>query len=403
MPPTPPASNLTRRRLLASALLTLPLSGSVRAASDLDRRIRARMQRFLDQGDVPGVVTLAGTRSEVTSLVALGHRNLQGGAMKSDTLFRIASMTKPITALAVMQLAEQGKLSVDDPVEKHLPEFKGQMLVRAHEGGQVVLVPPSRTIRLRDLLTHTSGLPGSPPAGLADLYSRRHLSLAEAVMAFSQRPLDFEPGTRWSYCNTGIDTLGRVVEVVSGQGFEAYLDQHVFRPLGMRDTYFYPTRQSASREAQILNKVDGKLAAVPAPLVGSGVGARYPIPAGGLLSTAPDLARLYRAMLGGGELDGVRILSQATVREMTSLQTGKLVTGFVPGMGFGFGWAHVREPQGVTAMLSPGTYGHGGAFGTQGWIDPVKDRFAILMIARTGLPNGDASDLRRDLQAEVWA
>ncbi|MBM3458703.1 MAG: beta-lactamase family protein [Armatimonadetes bacterium] len=392
---------VARRGFLAGAAL-LALDRSEAAESELDRRIRSRMQRFLAAGELPGVVTLVGSREEVLSLVALGNRDLEGRPMRANTPFRIASMTKPITSVAVMQLADAGRLSVEDPVEKHLPEFRGQMLIESRERDRIVLVRPPRPITLRDLLTHTSGLPGAPPPGMADLYQKRDRTLAEAVYAFSQRPLEFPPGSRWAYCNAGIDTLGRVVEVVSGAPFETYLDVHLFRPLGMKDTTFFPTRELAGREAAILNRRDGRLVPEEGAVVGSGAGARYPIPAGGLVSTAPDLARFYRAMLRGGALGEVRILSEASVRTMTALQTGNLTTGFVPGMGFGFGWAVVRAPEGVTAMLSPGTYGHGGAFGTQGWLDPLRGRFAILMIARTGLANGDASEMRRELQAEAW-
>lgn len=401
-----PASHfavLSRRALLGGVLALPALAGEAATDSDLDRRVRVRMQRFLDQGDVPGLVAVVGGRAGVQSQVVLGQRDLEGRRMRADSLFRIASMTKPITAIAVMQLAEGGRLAVQDAVEKHLPEFQGQMLVEARTRDRVVLVRPPRPITLKDLLTHTSGLPGGPPPGMADLYSRRNRTLAEAVAAFSQRPLDFVPGERWAYCNAGIDTLGRVVEVASGLSYEAYLEQHLFHPLGMKDTRFYPSRATAAREVPVLDRREGRLVAAASPVVGSGVGARYPIPAGGLLSTAPDLARLYRAMLGDGEADGVRILTPESVRAMTTLQTGALATGFVPGMGWGLGFAVVRQPQGVTAMLSRGSYGHGGAFGTQGWLDPTRDRFAILMIARAGLPNGDASDLRKDLQAEAWA
>jgi CubicO group peptidase (beta-lactamase class C family) len=318
--------------------------------------------------------------------------------MPKDALFRIASMTKPITAVGILILADEGKLSVDDRVEKHLPEFRGQMLVAERGADRLVLTKPKRPITLRDLLTHTSGLPGGMPAGLADLYVKRNHTLAEAVMAFSQRPLDFEPGSQWAYCNAGIDTLGRVIEVVSGQGYEDFLRKRVFAPLGMADTTFYPTAEQLKRAAVTYNKKDGKLVAAPNALLGPPSGARYPIPAGGLYSTGSDLAKLYRMMLGRGALGTVRVLSPESVAGMTKVQTGDLKAGFVPGMGFGLGWGVVRTPGGVTAMLSPGSYGHGGAFGTQAWIDPQKDLFVILLIQRTGLPNADASKMREELQ-----
>src|SRR5262249_47595854 len=145
--------------------------------------------------------------------------------MEPDSLFRIASMTKPITAIGIMMLVDDGKLSVDDPVEKHLPAFRDQMLVASQSGDTVTLKKPARPITIRDLLTHTSGMPGAPPPGLSDLYVRRNLTLSEAAMAYSQRPLNFEPGSKWAYCNVGIDTLGRIIEVASGKSYEAFLKE----------------------------------------------------------------------------------------------------------------------------------------------------------------------------------
>jgi CubicO group peptidase (beta-lactamase class C family) len=365
----------------------------------LASRVRERMQRFIDRGEIPGAVTLVGNADGVLSLEAIGRRDVEGDQpMRPDSLFRIASMTKPITAIAVMMLADEGKLKVDDPVEKHLPEFRGQMLVASRSGDEVTLKKPPRPITLRDLLTHTSGLPGAPPPGLSDLYRLRNHTLAEGVMAYSQRPLDFAPGTKWAYCNTGIDTLGRVVEVVSGSSYEAFLKDRLFGPLGMADTTFYPTPDQLARAARTYDRKDGALTPAPNTVIGPPRGAKYPVPAGGLYSTAPDLARLYQMMLNRGTLAGRRYLSESSVDEMTRVQTGDLKAGFTDGMGWGLGWGVVRTPSGVTAMLSPGTYGHGGAFGTQAWIDPHKGKFVVLLIQRAGLPNSDASDMRRDLQ-----
>jgi CubicO group peptidase (beta-lactamase class C family) len=218
------------------------------------------------------------------------------------------------------------------------------------------------------------------------------------IPTIAKRPLEFEPGSRWAYCNAGIDTLGRIIEVASGQPYERFLQQQIFTPLGMADTTFYPSPQERSRIASLYDSREGKLVPAGYQLLGPTENARYPIPAGGLYSTGGDLARLYQMMLCGGQLRGTRILTEKSVREMTRVQTGGLTTGFVPGMGFGLGWAVVRQPQGITEMLSPGTFGHGGAFGTQGWIDPKQDLFVILLIQRVGLPNGDGSEMRRELQ-----
>ncbi len=368
---------------------------------DVDKlaQIKSRMQTFVDQKVIAGAVTAVGSKVGLASVTAVGFQTLDPQQpMTPDSMFRIASMTKPITAIGIMILQEEGKLSVDDLVEKHLPTFRDQRLIASLDGNSLTLKKPARPITLRDLLTHTSGLPGGFPAGMADLYQRRQHTLAEAVLVSSQQPLDFEPGSKWAYCNAGIDTLGRVIEVCSGQSYEAFLKARVFEPLGMRDTCVFPTEAQATRIAGVYDSKNGELVTATNPVVGSPFGAKHPVPAGGLYSTAADLAKMYQAMLKVGRSGSTKILSRESVRSMTQIQTGDLACGFVPGMSFGFGWAVVKEPQGVTAMMSPGTFGHGGAFGTQGWIDPQQDVFVILLIQRVGLVNADGSDLRRELQ-----
>lgn len=385
------------------ASLAAPRAGAAEFDTPKLAVIREKLQTFVDQQHLAGAVAVVGTRDAIVRFDAVGQRQLEAPQpMTQDTLFRIASMTKPVTAIGIMLLVDEGRLAVDDQVQKYLPEFRGQMLVASRSSESVMLRQPARPITLRDLLTHTSGLSGFPE-GLADIYSKRNRTLAEGVLAVSQRPLDFEPGSKWSYCNSGIDTLGRIIEVVSGQAYEAFLKQRVFEPLGMQDTTFYPTAEQLKRLAETYDRKNGRLVPTGFGLIGLPPDAKYPIPAGGLCSTGADLAKLYQMMLNRGSAGGKRILSEASVAAMTRVQTGDLVCGFVPGMSFGFGWAVVAKPEGVTGMLSPGTYGHGGAFGTQGWIDPHRGVFYVLLIQRMGLPNGDASDMRREFQAAAAA
>jgi CubicO group peptidase (beta-lactamase class C family) len=383
---------------LPLALLALaPVRGDDRGS--VSATIRAVMQPFVDAGDISGAVTVVGRKDAIVSYEAIGLQNLETRTpMARDTLFRIASMTKPITAIGIMILADEGRLKAEDPVEKYLPEFRGQMLVAERKPDMITLKKPARPITLRDLLTHTSGLQTDFRPGLTDLYIKRNHTLAEGVMAFSQRPLDFEPGSKWAYCNPGIDTLGRIIEVVSHQFYEDFLRTRIFQPLGMTATTFYPTDGQLERAAVTYGKQNGKLVPTPNTIIGSPVGARYAVPAGGLYSTGSDLAKLYQMMLNRGTLGSTRILSPEGVATMTKVQTGDLECGFVPGMSFGYGWAVVREPKDVTYMLSPGSYGHGGAFGTQAWLDPTRDLFVVLLIQRTGLPNSDASSMRKALQ-----
>lgn len=386
-------------RLSLLLVLLVPAAAPAQQAADPAKlaAIKPAMQAFIDSNDLAGAVTVVGRTGGVLHHEAVGSRDLAAAdPMKSDTLFRIASMTKPVTAVGIMILADEGKLSPDDDVSKHLPEFTDQRLNQTSDGSEE-RKKPKRQVKLRDLLTHTSGV-ANYPKGVDDVYAKRNRTLAETALATALQPLQFEPGTKWSYSNPGIDTLGRVIEVVSGEGYESFLQKRVFDPLKMRDTTFYPTPEQSQRLAATYNKKDGQLVAEGFSLIGLPKNPKHPIPAGGLVSSGADYARLLRMMLNKGELDGKRILSEKAVAEMTRTQTGDINTGFVNGMSFGYGWAVVKEPKGVTGMLSAGTYGHGGAFGTQGWADPTQDLFVVLLIQRTGLTNGDASPFRQKLQ-----
>lgn len=383
-----------RRLVLLAPLLLIPALAPARLDATADKlaAVKPAMQKYVDSNDISGAVTVVGTKAGILSHEAVGRRDIAHDAkMEKDTLFRIASMTKPVTAIGIMILADEGKLSPDDDLAKHLPEFADVTLA----GGK----KPARPVKLRDLLTHTSGLSGGYPKEFADVYAKRDRTLAETTKAVAGLPLQFEPGTKWAYCNAGIDTLGRVIEVASGESYETFLKKRVFDPLGMADTAFYPTADQMKRVALTYNKdKDGKLVASPFTLIGLPDHPKHPIPAGGLVSGGADLAKVYRMMINKGELDGKRVLSERAVAEMTKTQTGDIKTGFVDGMSFGYGWAVVKEPKGVTEMMSAGTYGHGGAFGTQGWIDPKQDLFVVLLIQRVGLSNADASPMRKTLQ-----
>lgn len=339
------------------------------------------MLEFVGQKKIAGVVTLVANRKRVLQLAAVGYADIdKKKPMTRDTLFAIASMTKPITGTAVMILKDQGKLSLDDPVSKYIPEFKSASLKTGL---------PKRPITIRDLVTHTSGLVGS---------QQNTGTLKQTAVNLAKRPLGFEPGSKWQY-SPGMSVAGRIVEVVAGEPFDVFLQKHIFDPLNMKDTTFHPTPAQQKRLAKIYRPgKDGKSIVATTSWIAKVDRKRSPNPSGGLFSTASDLAKFYRMILNGGELNGMRILSAAAVKEMTTIHTGDLKTGFTPGNGWGVGWCIVRKPQGVTAMLSPGTCGHGGAFGTQGWIDRKKNRIYVLMIQRTGFGNGDASDIRATFQ-----
>jgi CubicO group peptidase (beta-lactamase class C family) len=354
-------------------------------------RIPVRMKAFADQGKAAGIVTLVARHGHVALLSAVGYQDLETKTpMRADSIFQIASMTKPVTSVGILILADEGKLALTDSVEKHLPEFRGQMMkVCPKPSGPCSLRVPSRPITIRDLLTHTSGMPGGPPAGLKDLFATRDRTLAEAVAIESQQPLEFEPGTRWSYSNTGMAALGRIIEVVSGEPYEKFIAARILTPLGMKDTFYFPPPDRYPRIAAIYTDVDGKLQRATVDLYHKG--AKYPAPEGGLYSTASDMARFYQMLLDHGSLDGVRILSPAAVKVMTTVQTGDLKTGFAPGMGYGLGVSITRPGDGELRLSSPGAFGHGGAYRTYSWADPKKDMVGIIMLQRTN-GGGDLAD-----------
>ncbi len=389
---------MTSLRLLPALFLTLSLHAEKSAPEAvLLSPIAASQEPFIKDGQLSGAVTLVWRDNQLLSLEAVGFQDLETKTpMQKDSLFWIASMTKPITAFAVMMLQDEGRLSIDDPVSKYLPEFKGQMLLKEKSEAQTVLVKPARAITIKDLLTHTSGLVSNSPL---DADAIDVLTLKEALITYALSPLQFEPGAKWSYCNPGINTLGRIIEVVSGEDYAHFLEKRLFNPLHMKDTTFWPSKSELKRLATSYKPTaDGKgleattIKYLTPPFSDK---KRTPLAAGGLFSTAEDLLKFYRMVLNGGELDKKRYLSKATLKLMTQNQTGDLKASFTEGMGMGLGFHIVVTPTAVTATLSPGTYGHGGAHGTQGWIDPVKKTIHILLIQRAGLKNGDASPMRQ--------
>jgi CubicO group peptidase (beta-lactamase class C family) len=347
--------------------------------------INQALQKYVDDHEVAGVVTLVADHGKVVHLGVIGLADLENNRpMTPDTLFGIMSMTKPITATALMILKEEGKLSYDDPVSKYIPAFADAKL----KSGE-----PVQDLTIRNLITHTSGLGGE---------QKCDVSLEATADSLAKRPFDFQPGEMWQY-SPGLNVCGRIIEIASGQPYEEFLAERIFKPLGMTDTTFHLTDEQRRRLAQLysLTKSEGADKAhlkTGERWAHAGEANAVPNPSGGLFSTAHDLDRFYQAILNGGELDGQRIVSAAGVREMTNIQTGDIVTGFTPGNGWGLGWCVVRDPQGVTGALSPGTFGHGGAFGTEGWVDPVKQRIYVLLFQRSDIGNSDGADIRKDFQ-----
>jgi CubicO group peptidase (beta-lactamase class C family) len=361
-------------------------------------QIPQRVKQFIDTQTVAGAVTLVAAGGEVVEFHALGMADIEAGrAMQKDSIFQIMSMTKPVTAIGIMMLAEEGRLALRDPVEQYLPEFHDQRVAANVGPDGSRLGVPDHPITIRDLLTHTAGIQDTAPAAIHDYPQLMNVPLDEVVRQLARQPLLFQPGTQWSYSSPGIEILGRLIEVCSGQKYEDFIASRILQPLGMKDTFFYPPADKISRIAMVYVSQDGKLVRAPATILAGDPakyrhGAVFPAPGWGLYSTAEDLLRLYRMMLNDGTYEGRRYLSPFSVHLMREAHTtGIHPVGWMRGADYGLAWEVVTDPLGELAGHSKGTYGHGGAFGTQGWIDPGNGLISILLVQRA---DGGTDSLR---------
>jgi CubicO group peptidase (beta-lactamase class C family) len=307
------------------------------------------------------------------------------------------SMTKPVTGAAIMMLAGEGRLRLNDPVEKHLPEFRGQLAAVSREDGKLTLEKPTRPITIRDLMTHTSGMSSAFPASTGQQMIAMSLPLKDAVALYAQQPLEFQPGAKWLYSNTGIAALGRIVEVLGGMSYEKFLETRIFAPLGMVDSHIFLPEAKHARLAPVYTPKDGKLEKAGSDIFGGDPmefrkGALYSGPEHMLYSTAADLARFYQMMLNKGLLDGKRILPQWAAEAMTQVHSGDTRAGHNPGTSFGLTWEVTSAPIGTLTGQSIGTFGHGGAFGTYGWVDPRKEMLGVFLIQIVGASRVDIRD-----------
>lgn len=351
--------------------------------------IPVRMKEYVDAHQAAGMVTIVARHGQVASFEAVGYQDVEGQKpMRKNTIFRIASLTKPITCAGIMILVDEGKISVIDPVEKYLPEYKGIKVdgCQGRSGYGCGGSQPARPINIEDLMTHTSGLVASVNLSGA----MQPQTLGELAMLGAKTQLLFEPGTHWSYSNVGYDILGRIIETVSKQPYDVFLKQHIFEPLGMKDTYFFLPDDKLSRLATLYTLSDGGLKAVPAHY-GDQHGPKIPMPAGGLLSTAEDILRFNMMMRNKGTLDGKRVLSSAAVALMTASHTGMLKAGWVPGVGHGYGYEVVRDAEGMFRYNSIGSFVKGGAYRTYEWVDPEKDLVGVFMMQLIN-GGGDTAD-----------
>jgi CubicO group peptidase (beta-lactamase class C family) len=355
-------------------------------------RIPARMKEFVDAGKTAGIVTLVARHGHVASLEAVGFQDIaRKTPMRMDSIFRMMSVTKPITCAAVMVLVDEGRLSLLDPVERFIPEFKGLKVnpCGTRVGHNCELVEASRPINVLDLMTHTSGL-GERGAGRGGPETPPNSRAEQIASAASRATLIFQPGTAWNYTNLGIAVLGRIIEVASGKPYDQFMAEKIFQPLEMKDSFFDIPADKADRVATVYTFDEGALKPLVRP---TPAGARIASPDSGLLSTASDLARFNQMMLNKGVLNGKRILSSAAVEAMTTSQTGAMPAGYAPGVGQGYGYEVVREPLGMYRYTSIGTFEKAGVYRTYVWVDPAKDLVGIILMQRnTGGPVADLAD-----------
>jgi CubicO group peptidase (beta-lactamase class C family) len=351
------------------------------------------------KSEIAGAVTVVASADKVVHLECTGDADVASGRpMTPDTIFWIASMSKPVTGVALLMCQDDGKLNIHDPVAKYLPAFAD---LKTPSGK-----PANLTII--QLMTHTSGL-GEASGPAADAAK----TLADLVPVWLAAPMQYEPGAKWQYTQSGINAAARIVEVVSGLSFDQFLQRRLFDPLGMKDTTFYPDAAQQTRLATAYSKSKdtGSLSPVPTRF-NLARRDRPPLGNGGLYSTGPDYARFAQMLLNGGKLGGRRYLSATAMKDLTTPHTGDLACGFFQSDAFGhfganYGWGVgvciLRQPhEGVASMLSPGAFGHGGAWGTQAWVDPAKGVACVLMVQRANFPNSDASPVRLDFQAAVY-
>jgi CubicO group peptidase (beta-lactamase class C family) len=363
MHPNPTKQILTV--LLFASVVTV--TGHAQNAAGADKgpaNIAAALKPFVDSNEMAGAVTLVADKDKILDIESVGYADLATKApMTKDTMFWIASMSKPIAATAMMMLVDEGKVKLDDAVEKYLPEFKGQMYIAEKDENHMLLKKPSHPITIRNILSHTSGL---PPISPIEKPTFDMLKLETAVRSHAMSPLNFDPSSSYQYSNAGINTAGRIIEVVTGEPYQKFLQERLLDPLGMKDTVWILTDEQVQRLAKSYKATPAGLQEIPIsqvhyPLTDP---KRQPFPAGGLFSTASDVAKFGQMILNGGIMDGKRYVSEESVDKMTHKETPAKVP---QEYGFGFG-------------TSGGTFGHGGAYKTNLNINKKLGLVTVFMV-----------------------
>ncbi len=358
-------------------------------------RIKPLIQKHISAEDLSGAVTLVARRGKVVHFEALGQADMEAGKpMQTGTLFRMASMTKPMTAVSILMLMEEGKLLLSDPVSKYISEYKSPKVAVWHlpnnpRGAGAMLVPANREITIKDLLTHTSGLANGFEGPAGDYVRKANLprggSLDEQVRRLAALPLNFQPGSQWEYSpGTGFDTLGRIIEIQSGMNLAQFFKARIFDPLGMKDSFF--DIPDARRQDVVVSYTKSPDGLKPQPLPAART-EEYYSGSGGVTSNAQDYLQFCQMLLNGGQLNGTRLLGRKTVELMASDATPGLdLRNYLNGeqvlQGYGFGLGvRVRRNNGENGWLgTPGDFGWAGAMGTYFWIDPKEQLIGIILI-----------------------
>ena len=388
---------------LLMTLVVLPLLAAgpqvvkpedVGLSSERLQRIARMIDRHIASGQLAGAVTIVGRRGKVAYHAAQGVADLDSKhALTTGSMFRIASMTKPIVGVAILTLVEEGRLHLSDPIERYIPQFKNmKVAVTAGSGGGTE--PARRAITIKDLLTHTSGL-GSGSISQADIERvarKEGETLADYIPRLGSTVLEFQPGSRWAYSpGAGFETLGRIVEIASGERLDRYLRTHIFDPLAMKDITFWPTDAQWPRVATFYRHDGSRLVKAATPNDNSSRNV-YFRGSGGLYSTAEDYVPFGLMLANGGELNGKRVLSRKTVEMMTAVHAPDTLAGLPPGGAYGLSVRVVTNHALGGTLLSDGTYGWSGAQGTHFFVDPKEGVVGVLMVQTSN------AELRREFE-----
>ncbi len=366
-------------------------------------RIRETMARHMAEHNIAGAVTLVARRGQVAHVEAHGMMDVEAKKpMNRNTLFRIWSMTKPVAGVAILMLMEEGKVRLNDPVSRFIPEFREMKVAVARERAPFYTVPAVREVQVQDLMTHVSGLASGPMsnAEAAKIPRAYAGTLSDSIPKLGATPLEFQPGSRWAYsAGAAFDTLGRIVEVASGISFDRFLRERLFDPLGMKETTFHPTEEQKKRLAATYHRAGNAMTRLDAGsrmlnLYGDG----YAAGAGGLYSTVDEYAAFAQMLLNGGMGNGKRLLSPKTVELMASVIVPDTMPGRQPGRAFGLSVQVISDPVAAGWRVSKGTYGWDGAFGTHFWIDPVEKIVGVMMIQT----DNTTRQLDRDFENAVF-